>query len=68
MRFKDVLEKAKALAGIRGRLMVTAEEAYKEIGKPVYQYEETLWQFVKRIAGRCNTLVIPEVTYDLPQL
>lgn len=40
---------------------VTCEEASEAIGKMVAQYEETDWEFVKRMAGNINTVIIPLV-------
>lgn len=68
LRYKDVVEKVSKMGVSRGRILATAKRAKEQISKPLYQYEETIWEFVKRIAGECQTLVIPEVTYEMPQL
>lgn len=68
MRYRDVLQRAFQYSDVRGRLLVTAEQMKEEIHYPIIQFEETLWEFIKRIAGRCKTVIIPEVTYALPQL
>ncbi|WP_294354435.1 RHS repeat-associated core domain-containing protein [uncultured Clostridium sp.] len=36
----------------------------KEIGDFVLQYEETDWEFIKRIATHFNAVILPEVTED----
>ncbi|SFR88977.1 hypothetical protein [Anaeromicropila populeti] len=38
-----------------------------KIGKPVIQYLETDWEFIKRMASHLNAVLIPECTYPLPR-
>lgn len=40
----------------------------ERIAYPVIQYEETDWEFVKRMASRFNTVLIPEITNSFPQI
>ena len=39
-----------------------------EIDTPLLQYEETDWEFCKRIASQFGTVVIPEITGEYPQI
>lgn len=58
--FEEIAGRGKAVFAVgRGREMLTA---------PLIQYDETDWQFVNRIAGRWNTIVIPETTNVFPQI
>lgn len=68
MRYIDVLQAAGKLGGVKGAVIATADRSRESIGKPVFIYQETVWNFIKRIAGRLQTIVIPEVTYGFPQL
>lgn len=38
------------------------------IEKPVIQYEETDWEFIKRLASHFETVIVPEVTEIMPRL
>jgi hypothetical protein len=40
----------------------------KQIGKVIMQYHETDWQFLKRLASRFNTGLIPYLLSDTPKL
>lgn len=68
MRYRDLLETAGKRFGQKNRLLVTAKEASRNIGAPVIQYQETDWEFLKRIAGRLHTILISETTYPMTQL
>ena len=39
-----------------------------EINTPLLQYEETDWEFCKRIASQFGSVVIPEITGEYPQI
>lgn len=39
-----------------------------QIGYPIIQYEETDWEFAKRMAGHFGTVVLPEITDGFPQM
>lgn len=68
MRYRDVLEKAGKNSRVRSRVLVTASNAKEPINQPIIQYQETDWEFMKRIAGQLHTIVIPEITYAMAQL
>lgn len=56
MTYREVMEKI--LADTPGaKLQFHVED--QKIGSPVYQIEETDWEFIKRLAGRLNTIVVP---------
>lgn len=37
------------------------------IGKPIIQYQESDWAFIKRVASHLQTIIIPEVTTTRPR-
>ena len=43
-----------------------AEIANQPIGKPLIQYKETDWEFIKRLASMLNTQLIPDCTTPFP--
>lgn len=52
----------------RGRAVFAVGRGRERLTAPIIQYEETDWQFINRIAGRWNTIVIPETTNVFPQI
>lgn len=68
LRYRDILMRAGKDGDGKARILVTSERAKGRIGVPVVQYRETDWEFIRRIAGRLRTVVMPEVTYAMPQL
>ncbi|MDR9857322.1 hypothetical protein RJP21_27375 [Paenibacillus sp. VCA1] len=46
--------------------MATSDEA--SIGALLIQYEETDWQFLKRLASRVGTVILPDVAMDAPRV
>ncbi|MCM3172047.1 phage late control D family protein [Paenibacillus sp. MER 99-2] len=46
--------------------MATSDQA--SIGALLVQYEETDWQFMKRLAARVGTVILPDVTMDAPRI
>lgn len=46
--------------------MATSEQA--AIGSLMVQFEETDWQFMKRLASRVGTVILPDVVMDLPRV
>ena len=40
----------------------------REIGTPLYQIEETDWEFIKRIASHLETAVVPGGLSDIPEI
>lgn len=68
MRYRDILEEISRQSKEKNRILVTADRAGERTGKPVIQYLETEWEFIKRIAGMLHTVILPEITYAMPQL
>lgn len=64
MTYRDIW---KEIAG-EDRTVIGIKEADKRPGYPLFQYQETDWQFLKRIASTLRTILIPEVTDPFPQL
>lgn len=46
---------------MEGGQVIRNKECDKQIKSPVIRYEETVWQFVGRMAGRLGTYIIPDV-------
>jgi len=46
--------------------MATSDQS--SIGALLVQYEETDWQFLKRLAARVGTVILPDVTMDAPRV
>ena len=40
----------------------------KEIGKPLIQYNETDWEFIKRLASHFDSVITPEITQIMPRV
>lgn len=59
----DALENDDERAGY-----IMPESGSEKIGRMLVQYEETDWQFSKRIASRLNTVIIPSSTLDSPYI
>lgn len=56
MTYREIMEQI--LADTPGaKLQFHVED--REIGSPVYQIEETDWEFIKRLASRLNTIIVP---------
>ena len=49
----------------RANLIFNKED--KSIKKPIIQYKETNWEFIKRLASHFNTYLIPETNFWLPR-
>lgn len=64
MTYGDVLN---TVSG-NGRGIIGAKGKDKRLDFPLLQYKETDWQFLKRIAGKLGTVVIPDVTNVFPQV
>lgn len=65
---KDMMYSAmlKQVSEGTGPILFLAKD--KVIQKPIVQYQETDWEFTKRMASRFGTVVIPEIRYELPQI
>jgi len=64
-RYSEVIAEAYDDSGV-GNLLSTSRDM--AIALPILQYRETDWQFTLRMAGNLNTIVIPNVTSDAPQV
>lgn len=63
MPYKRVLQETATTGNI-----VAIKAKNKAIGYPIIRYQETDWEFVRRLASRFNTVVIPEITNSYPQI
>lgn len=52
----------------KGRNLLVTKDGNIEIPHPFIQYEETDWDFLKRIAGHQKAVVIPDVCHMYPQV
>jgi len=48
--------------------IITTAGTKKSITAPIFQYEETDWQFTLRMAGRVGTVAVPNIKVDFPQV
>lgn len=51
-----------------GGQVIRNQESDKEIGSPVIRYEETAWQFAKRLGGCLGNYIIPDIETGKPNL
>ena len=58
MTYSDVVEKV--LKDTKGAAAIYAVGKETPIGKPLIQYEETDWTFIKRLASHFNSPIIPD--------
>lgn len=56
--YAEVIKKAVECAG--GKTICEAGVGHR-IGKPLIQYEETVWEFSKRLASQLGTCVVPDI-------
>ncbi|MFF2089256.1 deaminase domain-containing protein [Paenibacillus sp. NPDC058174] len=67
LTYTDTIQQlAKEYPGGEAQNMATSDQAY--IGSLLVQYEETDWQFLKRLASRVGTVILPDVTMDAPRV
>lgn len=52
----------------KGRTILVTKNSGMEMPYPFIQYEETDWEFLKRIAGQLGTVVIPDICHLYPQV
>ncbi|MCR5439383.1 MAG: phage late control D family protein, partial [Selenomonas sp.] len=45
-----------------GFLLKSCRNIDKSIGRPIIQYQETDWEFLNRIASRCNACIYPDTS------
>lgn len=57
MRYSDMAKQMAEMAG--GRVIYTAEDS--PIQKPIICYQETIWEFLKRIASHKKSYLIPDI-------
>lgn len=51
-----------------GRAVLVTKNSGVKIPHPYIQYQETDWEFIKRIAGRLETVLIPDICHLYPQV
>lgn len=51
-----------------GRSVFTTKESSEKIPHPFFQYHETDWEFLKRIAGYRKTIVVSDISHLYPQV
>ncbi|BCJ93055.1 hypothetical protein acsn021_06240 [Anaerocolumna cellulosilytica] len=51
-----------------GASVVFREQGSKAIGYPIFQYDETDWEFLKRIASRCHQVLIADSSSSNPSV
>ena len=64
MTYRQMLD----LVSGKGRNILFTCGSGLEINTPLLQYEETDWEFCKRIASQFGSVVIPEITGEYPQI
>lgn len=65
MTYKNIIEQV--LKDTHHAGAVFAAGTYDEsINKPIIQYRETDWQFINRLASRCLSCIIPDITQSKP--
>lgn len=64
MTYRQMLD----LVSGKGRNILFTCGSGLEINNPLLQYEETDWEFCKRIASRFGSVVIPEISGEYPQI
>lgn len=52
----------------KGRTILAIKNKYKKLSYPMIQYEETDWEFIKRMAGQMNAIIVPDVCHLYPQI
>lgn len=65
MTYQNVIEKVLKDTSEAGAVFA-AGEYEKVIEKPIIQYRETDWQFINRLASRCKSCIIPDITQPKP--
>ncbi len=65
MTYKDVVNKVLEDTPHAAAIFTVGQNA--KIGKPLIQYLETDWEFIKRLASHFGSFVIPEVTDSKPR-
>ena len=61
--FYEIINQVSQTEG--GQVICTADKA-KTIGRPIIQYEETAWEFCKRLASHLHVPVMPDVENGNP--
>lgn len=65
MTYQDVIRET--LMDTPGAAVIFNMEENPEIGRPLIQYKETDWTFIRRLAGHLGVGIIPEVTLGQPR-
>lgn len=66
MTYAAMLKEVEKGSGTGNILPIAGRD--EAIGYPIIQYEETDWEFTKRMASHFGTAVIPEIRYGQPQM
>ena len=66
MSYDDVLEEVTDIKVYSKSIFTDNVSKGKKINKPIIQYMETDWQFLKRLATHFNSVLIPNVRLDGP--
>lgn len=66
MTYEQMLKTVERDSGTGNILPIAGRKT--EIGYPIIQYEETDWEFTKRMASHFGTVVIPEIAHGEPQI
>lgn len=65
---KTYSETARQAVESIGGGMISTIGADRKLNRPVIQFEETTWQFVKRLAGHLGGFIIPDIITGNPNL
>lgn len=65
MSYKDVVKQVLQKAGGSAICSIGKET---QIGKPLIQYEETDWEFIKRLSSHFHSYILPDLSGSCPHL
>lgn len=65
MTYQDIIEKVLEDTPDAGAVFASGTFG-QPIGKPIIQYKETDWEFIGRMASRCESCIIPDVSQPKP--
>lgn len=65
---KTYAEIARETVNDGGGQIICTEGKERGIGKPVIQYEETVWEFVRRMSSHLGTCIIPDIKTGRPNI
>lgn len=64
MTYSDIMDELSE----KNKKIICTKGLNTKIVYPIIQYQETDWEFIKRMASHFNTVVIPEICYGFPQV